>query len=56
LPWNKRFSRRGIGYDSGFNYHQVSCKYLAKGKIALGLEEAKEEGIFHAPSVNHPNK
>lgn len=30
--------------DNGDNYHRVSCKVLSKGKIALGLEEAKEEG------------
>ncbi len=30
--------------DEGYNYHRVSCKSLSKGKIALGLDEAKEEG------------
>jgi ABC-type Fe3+-hydroxamate transport system substrate-binding protein len=33
--------------DTGVNYHRAGCKYLSKSKIALSLDEAKEEGSLH---------
>lgn len=40
--------------DPGLNYHRSSCRYLANGKIALGLEEAKEDGYTPCPLCKPP--
>ena len=40
--------------DSGLNYHRPGCKNLLNGKIALGLDEAKEEGYTPCPLCNPP--
>lgn len=40
--------------EAGVNYHRLSCKYLNNGKIALGLDEAKEEGYTPCPVCKPP--
>ncbi|MEA4924498.1 MAG: hypothetical protein VB084_04225 [Syntrophomonadaceae bacterium] len=35
--------------DGGLNYHRTGCKYLNGEIIALGLDEAKEEGYTPCP-------
>ena len=40
--------------DAGLNYHRVGCKYLSKGKIALSIDEAKEEGYTPCPVCKPP--
>jgi|GEM_PF-3898992 len=40
--------------DAGLNYHRVGCKYLSKGKIALSIDEAKEEGYTPCPLCKPP--
>lgn len=43
-----------VNTDAGINYHRIDCTKLSKGKIALGLEEAKEEGYTPCPSCKPP--
>ena len=40
--------------DVGLNYHRVGCKLLSKSKIALSIDEAKEEGYTPCPVCKPP--
>jgi hypothetical protein len=43
-----------ITTDPGLNYHRLGCKVLAKGKIALSVDEAQEDGYTACPICKPP--
>jgi competence protein ComEC len=43
-----------VNSDAGLYYHSIGCKSLTPGNVALGLDEAKEEGYTPCPVCKPP--